>query len=110
MNHEITLQTAIAMTTRYRDDMPADYPICETFEVSAINRLLATAGAVSLRIYYGLKEAGTMHAILVAVDSNGNDLLPMSQNSFATNEQDPVILEDSFRCPPTCPPDSPLNT
>ena len=110
MNHEITLQTAIEMTTRYRDNMPADYPICETFEASAIERLLATPGAVSFRIYYGLKENGTMHAILVAADSDGNDLLPVSQSSFATNGQDPIILEDAFRCPPTCPPDSPLNT
>lgn len=110
MNHEITLEMAIDMTTLYRNNMPADYPICETFDATAIERLLATPGAVSLRIYYGLKEAGTMHAILVAVDSNGNDLLPQQPSSFAQNQQDPVILEDSFRCPPTCPPDSPLNT
>jgi hypothetical protein len=50
-----------------------------------------------------------MHAILVAVDSMGNDLLPEAQHSYAQNANDPVILEDAYRCPPTCPPDSPLN-
>lgn len=110
MQHEITLATAIAMTTRYRSQHPDNYPLCETFELSSIQRLLATPGAAFLRIYYGLKENGQMDAILVVADSENRDILPTSENTLASNETDPVILQDGFRCPPACPPASPLNT
>lgn len=109
MQHEITLATAIAMTTRYRNQHPEQYPLSESFEIASIQNLLATPGAAFLRIYYGLKENGQMDAILVAADSENRDILPATENTLATTENDPVILEDGFRCPPACPPPSPLN-
>jgi hypothetical protein len=74
--HEISLQTAIDMTTLYRANRPSNFPICETFEVDAINKLLATDGCVFFRIYYGMKENLLVDAILVAVNAEGEDILP----------------------------------
>jgi hypothetical protein len=108
-NHEISLQTAIDMTTLYRTNRPAEFPICETFEKDAVIKLLATEGCASVRIYYGMKEEGNVDAILVAADSQGADILPQTTNTTEETD-DPVILEDGFRCPDYCPPSSPLNS
>jgi hypothetical protein len=109
-DHQITLQQAIDMTTRYRQNKPANAPICETFNMTAVNQLLAVSGCAYLRIYYGMKENMEIDAILVAADANGEDILP-SQTAAAFDETgNPVILEDGYRCPPDCPPQSPLNS
>jgi hypothetical protein len=106
-NHEISLQIAVDMTRRYRANKPVNFPQCETFGVDAITRLLATRGCVALRIYYGMKANNEVDAILVAANEAGEDILP----DLALSETDePVILEDSLRCPDHCPPVSPLNT
>lgn len=107
-NHEISLQQAIDMTTLYRANRPSDFPICETFEIAAIAKLLATDGCAYLRIYYGMKEDFSVDAILVAVNAAGEDILPSSEES-EVNDSDIVILEDGYRCPPDCPPKSTLN-
>jgi len=109
-NHEISLQEAIDMTTRYRTNKPANAPVCETFEIEAINQLAAVTGCAYLRIYYGMKEDMNIHAILVAANENNEDILPSQTGSNIVIESgDGVILEDGYRCPPDCPPESPLN-
>jgi hypothetical protein len=108
-NHEISLQTAIDMTTRYRANRPSNFPICETFEKEALQKLLDTAGCASLRIYYGMKADNRVDAIIVAVDSEGNDILPPLANT-SPGTTDPVIIEDGYRCPDDCPPSSSLNS
>lgn len=108
-DHQITLQQAIDMTTRYRANQPANMPVCETFDIAAINQLAAVTGCAYLRIYYGMKADNSIDAILVAADANGEDILPSQTDSSVQDAGDPVILEDGFRCPPDCPPKSPLN-
>lgn len=107
-NHEISLQTAIDMTKRYRASRPVNFPICETFEKAAILRLLDTTGCESFRIYYGMKENKEVDAILVSVNSAGEDILPATQTN-TTPVDGPVIIEDGYRCPDHCPPPSKLN-
>lgn len=107
-NHEISLPTAVDMTTRYRANRPANFPICETFGLDAIHKLISTTGCASLRIYYGMKAGNQVDAILVAVNAAGEDILPTPALSATGDE--PVILEDSFRCPDDCPSISLLNT
>lgn len=107
-NHQISLQTAIDMTTRYRPNRPSNFPVCETFEKECIQQLLDTAGCTSFRIYYGMKENQQVHVILVAADVEGNDLLPQAITTAEATD-DPVIIDDGYRCPDLCPPSSPLN-
>ncbi|MEP6748451.1 MAG: hypothetical protein ABJB86_12040 [Bacteroidota bacterium] len=108
-NHEISLQEAIDMTILYRANRPSNFPICETFEAAAINKLLAIEGCEYLRIYYGMKEDLSVHAILIAVNADGEDILPSGAEASEANDDNIVILEDGYRCPPDCPPKSSLN-
>jgi hypothetical protein len=108
-HHEISLQTAIDMTTLYRSNRPAQFPICETFEKAAVAKLLAIEDCVSLRIYYGMKENDNVDAILVAVNAEGQDILPATTNAVGASDE-PIIIEDGLRCPDHCPPKSPLNS
>ena len=71
---------------------------CETFERSAIDRLLAQPGCVKLRIHYGMDENMQVHSILVGVDQNDNDIIPESLDAA-----DDLIVENSLRCPTICP-------
>ncbi len=106
--HEISLQTAIDMTTLYRANRPENFPICETFEIAAINKLLSIGGCAFVRVYYGMKQDEKVDVILVAVNQDGEDILP-AENAGSVLDDDPVIIEDGYRCPQACPPPSPLN-
>jgi hypothetical protein len=109
MPHEIPLQTAIDMTTTYRSNvqkmMAQGYegamPLSETFDISAIDALMKQ-NPTQIRIYYGMNDDNSIHAILVGVDENGNDMFPGQPESGA-------IMERALRCPMTCPPPSVLN-
>jgi len=99
------------MTKAFRQNQPQGMPLCETFSREAIDRLLATPGCTQIRIYYGIKEAMDISAILVAADAEDGDLLPaLTENFNSGDEDDLIIVDDSFRCPPHCPPSSLLNT
>lgn len=115
MSNSIPLSQAVAMTTLYRTSknniIATGYdtnilPLAETFEAPSVSNLLSTAGCVSLRVYYGMSEDLYLHAILVAVDENGADILPVG-NTGGSNDAD--VLEEAKRCPPYCGPTSPLN-
>lgn len=108
--HAISLQTAIDMTTLYRANRPAAFPICETFEKASVIALLSQTDARYLRIYYGMKPSGEVDAILVAADENEADILPTESSKATEVSNETLILEDGFRCPQYCPPSSPLNT
>jgi hypothetical protein len=117
MEHQISLNAAAEMTSRYRSNREAilqsEYqslnllPVCETFDKESVVRMLNETGAAKLRIYYGMKEDMRVHAVLVAADAAGADILP--SGTSLTSEDPIVILEDAQRCPPYCPPTSPLN-
>jgi hypothetical protein len=119
-NHFITLQTGIDMTTLYRQEreniLATAYknqnilPLSETFDRAAIDAILQQAGCTAFRIYYGMTEDLLVHAILVGVNVNNEDILPSTENSL-TSTEDPVdiICEQSIRCPEDCPAVSPLN-
>ncbi|HRP30809.1 MAG TPA: hypothetical protein PKV73_02930 [Agriterribacter sp.] len=112
-NHEISLATAIEMTTRFRAGIPAGFAHSEAYEKAAIQKLLNTKGCDKLRIYFGKDENMVAHTILVAVDGSGNDILPTAQSQLnqedGEDDEEIIILEDAWRCPPLCPEGSPLN-
>src|SRR5689334_242490 len=122
LQHSIPLSEAAVMTRRYRDNktliLKPEYPanllaLCETFNKDAIVALSNVPGAAGIRIYYGMDENLLCHAILVAVDDQGADILPPANLGPTTvralddSDSDGDILEDSIRCPTICPPDSP---
>jgi hypothetical protein len=56
-----------------------------------------------------MKENENVDAILVAVNAEGEDILPVITNAVEATDE-PIILEDGLRCPDDCPPKSPLNS
>jgi hypothetical protein len=118
-NHSIPLTQAVEMTATFRANrntiLDSQYrnedvlPLCETFTRSSIEGLLAQQGCEGFRIYYGMDENLKIHAILVGVNGNNADILPL-QNSLTEQDPEGTILEDGQRCPPYCPAASPLNT
>lgn len=117
MDHQISLNDAATMTARYRANrdsiLKTDLsgldvlPVCETFTASSVSAILEQEGVERVRVYYGMDSNNKVHAVLVGADSEGADILPESPTS--TMETQGVILEDAQRCPPHCPPESPLN-
>ncbi len=117
MSNSIPLSQAVDMTTRYRQNkdsiIATGYdknilPICETFDAASVANILAVQGCVSVRIYYGMSEDLYLHAIVVAADQNGQDILP-TEGMDGTTATSADILDEAQRCPPMCPPPSPLN-
>ncbi|MDF2382480.1 hypothetical protein JMG10_13440 [Nostoc ellipsosporum NOK] len=113
MSHFITLTEAEDMTSRYRDNrnsiLAEDYqdqdilPVCETFDREAFDTILEQEGCQKIRIYYGMEEDLKLHAIIVGVNGDDEDMLPGVG-------VEAVIVEKGMRCPPMCPPSSPLNS
>lgn len=118
-SHTIPLEVAEVMTARYRANLDTilatEYQnsgiLCysETFNLTDINALVQQTGAAGIRVYYGMREDLSVHAILVAVDQDGKDIVRMGPPG--NGEDDGEIVEDAQRCPPTCTmPSSPLNS
>src|SRR6476620_5673525 len=86
LSHSIPVQKAREMTARYKAHkkliLKKEYEDknilseCETFNREAIDSLLAQPGCTGLRIYFSMDDALTVRAILVAVNSNNQDILP----------------------------------
>ena len=115
----ISLQKAIDMTTRYRENMNAVIDpvygsrgvlcICDTFDKAAIETLVNKPDCAAIRLYYGMNEDLQLRPILVAVNSNNEDILPTS-STLGNDVVSDDIVDDASKCPPFCPPPSPLNT
>ena len=115
MSRFISVEKAIEMTTLFRaqkdvilaDDYKGQDILVksETFSREQAEKLLAKPGCTQLRIYYGMSQDLKMHALLVGVNANGEDILLNAQ----LNSDNESVVEDAQRCPPFCPPASPLN-
>src|SRR5690349_16834536 len=111
-NHEISLEEAIELTTRFRSNIQAilkpEYaaigilPICETFRKSVFEILAAQPGCVAIRTYLGMDTENLVRLVFVGVDDDNNDILAN------THEEAGYIFEYGQRCPPICMI-SPLN-
>jgi hypothetical protein len=118
MSEFIPLQKAIEMTSLFRKEKEEllqeqfrnknIFANSETFEKDQLEKILAKEGCKKLRIYYGMDEELKIHAILVPVNANNEDILPVAmKNEEPTNDEG--IIDRGVRCPPNCPPPSELN-
>lgn len=117
MSNFISLDQAVVMTSRYRKEMNEILAqpfqgqnilaLSETFEKEDILKVLNKPECEKLRVYYGMDGNKKIHAIIVAVNANNEDILPKTDAQEITEED---ILENALRCPIYCPPSSPLNT
>ena len=134
MNHEISIDKAVAMTTLYKQhkqkikhqDFPGKtiLPTSETFDRTVFDKILKQKGCSKLRIYFSMKDDLSVRLIIVGVDENDADMLPTAESTApnvlstttetTTDEGDDgngrVIAEEGISCPPVCPITvSPLN-
>lgn len=114
-SHSISLTAAVELTHRFQNNRNAVFKTgfegalstAETFNKNEVLNMLSVNGAAGLRIYYGLDESNAIHAVLVAVDADGEDIVP-AMNTVVGEDENVLILEEGVRCPPSCPADSPL--
>jgi hypothetical protein len=118
MNHFITLEEAIEMIARYKNQLEnllkpefqnlGILTLSEAFDRSPFDIVLDKAGCEGLRFYYGMSPDLKIHAIIVGTDENGGDIITMT-NGSPGGEGDDDIIERGTRCPDICPGSSPLN-
>ncbi|HMJ46017.1 MAG TPA: hypothetical protein VK498_01720 [Ferruginibacter sp.] len=117
MSHSISLKTAKEMTSLFRKQKETILdpvyqgqniiPQCESFDAEIFKTLLEVPACVGVRIYYGMSDDLKLHAIIVGVNDKDEDILPAEVRSLV---EEPPIIEEGVRCPPNCPPSSPLNS
>lgn len=93
---EISLTTASGLTSTYRTNN-ANAVQAHFFGANNIQALLDQTGAVGIRIYHGEDDNGDRKLILVAADSNENDILDL-------------IIDFSYDCPTHCSENNELNS
>lgn len=119
--HFISLPQATALTARYRayrEAILADLyqgqnilPLSETFDRQAFDFVLAQPGCSAIRAYYGMDEDYRVHLVVVGVDAEDRDILPVATLRRTDEEEEETgIIDRSIRCPEFCPPSSGLNS
>ena len=103
---------AFEMIARYRENkeliLAEDYKksdilaYSETFNAEDVRLLLSQPGCVGFRVLYGMDDKLWIHAILVGVDANGNDIV-IQNLGFGLKNDEGYVVENASRCPPDCP-------
>lgn len=95
---QISFQVAAEWTANWRTLFPGKTQ-AQCFTLNEIAQVTNVNGAVGVRAYYGMKEVEgksekeyTLKLFLVAVDANGNDILPETG----------VIVDFARPCPSYC--------
>jgi len=95
-DHRITLEQALAYTSRFRAAFPEAIKANLFWNSGGVSQLMAQKDCMGVRIYNGLDEKNVVIPVIVAVDGAGNDLTAG------------IILEEGLPCPPHCQAKSPL--
>jgi hypothetical protein len=96
-NHSITLDQGAKYVQNFKNFPKAPTTIGGYFGRNIFEKILAQAGCVGIRYYYGQDDSGAPNLVLVGVDGGGNDMTTG------------VIAELSWPCPPFCPAPNQLN-
>lgn len=97
----LDLTIAKSWTANYRAKNP-DEIRAHFFGTEIIEQILAEAGCVGIRMYYALDENGEKKLLLVGVDADGNDLLPLNTNGGRSASEGDIVGDYSFPCPTYC--------
>lgn len=99
----ISLETAKKWTANYRATIKPGETEAHYFGHESIRRVLDESRSVGIRAYYAIDDNGKKQLLLVGVDEDGNDLLPQAAGSASAQaDGDPIIVDQSFPCPPYC--------
>lgn len=95
----ISLATAKKWTANYRENAP-DETLGHYFGFEIIQQILNQENCVGIRIYYAINDDGEKQLLLVGVDAEGEDLLPVSGGR--TDGDGDIIADASLPCPDYC--------
>jgi len=74
------------------------------YDASLVQDLLDIPGCVSVRIHFAETDEKITTLVLVAVDKEGNAILPATEELSRDAAESAFILNDGLRCPPFgCP-------
>jgi hypothetical protein len=73
-----------------------------SYDASLVQELLNIPSCVTVRIHLAETEEKVTTLVLVAVDKEGNAILPASEELSRDAGEVAFILEDGKHCPPTC--------
>ena len=107
----IPVKKASEMIARYRENketiLASDYKnsdvlaFSETFNADDVKLLLSQPGCLGFRVRYGMDDKLWIHAILVGVDSEGNDIV-INNHGLGLKDDGEYVVENGNRCPPDC--------
>lgn len=98
----IDLTIAKKWTANYRGTLESPEEIsAHYFGYEIIEQILGESDCVGIRIYYALDDVGEKKLILVGVDSNGENLLPIVGGRVT--DGGPITGDASLPCPTYCP-------
>ncbi|MBI1769368.1 MAG: hypothetical protein HYR67_13450 [Bacteroidetes bacterium] len=98
--NKIPKKTAIDWVKKYKSKYPnSTHSI--SYDASIIQDLLNIPGCVTVRIHFAENDDKKNCLVLVAVDKDGNAILPPSDTSVTDSA---FIMDDGSPCPPNCPP------
>jgi len=99
---KISKKKAIELVKKFKDNHPKSTNSV-SYDASLVQDLLKIPGCVTVRIHLAETEEKITTLVLVAVDKEGNAILPASEESVDL-EDSAFILDDGKQCPPNCPP------
>ncbi|MBL7864718.1 MAG: hypothetical protein JNK10_07590 [Cyclobacteriaceae bacterium] len=95
----IDLTTARKWVQNFRNQAPATEVRSHYFGRDIIDRILGQKGCTGIRIFYARNEQGQKELIIAGTDDTGSLMLPDPDGKGNS------LADDSWPCPPICPPD-----
>jgi hypothetical protein len=100
---KISKKKAIELVKKFKDNHPKSTNSV-SYDASLVQDLLNIPKCVTVRIHLAETEEKTTTLVLVAVDKDGNAILPASEELSRDSAEAAFILNDGKKCPPNCPP------
>ena len=93
--HEISLEEGIELTQRFKNSHPLGTKRAFLISKEVLTELMAQDRADGIRVYLGEKENQELTIVVIATDSEGNDIQT-------------IVMDNFLPCPSACDFDSPL--
>ncbi len=98
----IDLSTARTWAKNFRDANPGPMVVkSHYYGRDTLDQILAQPGCTGIRVYYAINDNRERDLLVVGVDNKGNNMLPASAGLAPG---DMSIMDNSYPCPPICPP------
>ena len=99
----IELETALRWTQNYRAGLKtAEEHRAHFFGYQIIEEILKQESCVGIRIYYSLDDEGKRQLVIVGVNAQGDDILPLPGGRSEEDGDGGIVADASLPCPTYC--------